>query len=65
MARLWINNRPNISAGQDHTAAHRDLALNRTQRSSHICEGSDGSHCPLHRLALKLARSKVSIIDND
>jgi hypothetical protein len=65
MARLRIDNRPNISAGQDHATAHRNLALNRTKCGSHICEGSDGGNRPLNRLALELARSKVSVIDND
>ena len=65
MARLRIDDRPNISTGQDHTAAHRNLALNRAQCGAHICEGSDSGNRALNRLALKLARSKVSIINND
>ena len=65
MARLRIDNRPNISPSQDHTAAHRNLALNGAQCGTHICEGSDGGDRPLNRLALELARSKVSVIDND
>jgi hypothetical protein len=65
MARFWINNRPNISPGQDHTTTHRNLALNRAQCGTHICEGSDGGDRPLNRLTLKLARSKVAVINND
>jgi hypothetical protein len=65
MARLRIDNRPNVSAGQDHTTTHRNLALNGAQCGSHICESSNGGNRPLNRLALELARSKVSVIDND
>ena len=65
MARLWIDNRPNVSSGQDHTTAHRNLALNGAQCGSHVCEGSDGGNSPLHRFALELARSKVSVVNND
>ncbi len=65
MARFWINNRPNISPGQDHTTTHRNLALNGAQCGSHICESSNGGNRPLHRLALEFARSKVPVINND
>jgi hypothetical protein len=65
MTRLWIDDCSNISAGKDNPTAHRNLALDRAQRSAHVWKGGNSRNRTLHRFAFKIAMLKGSTIDAD